>query len=212
MNRIRFSSRYFLVALLAFAVCVLCTQIYGLFTAPTFPVMAPQPKAEYANASLSLRNSDFPNTYIGEIDVDLESPNHWVKLAWSGPKGADQNAGPFHSSPGVGDGCDCNELAESNRNGSLCTPKGEFTVAGFNDFLPHVPSCKFATWIDVSREIAFHSHTEVSQYPSSHGCVRLDPDAAQLIHNNAIAGRTKVRIDGHWTRRPVPPNFEQLKK
>src|SRR5438874_337496 len=50
----------------------------------------------------SLRNIDFPRTYISKIHVDLASPNHWVTLTWSGPNARLQPTTQYHSSPGRG--------------------------------------------------------------------------------------------------------------
>ncbi len=153
----------------------------------------------------SLRNSDYPNTFISAIQVDLTSPNHWVRLSWTGPQAASQPTGPYHSSPGRGTGTNnCDDAVESNRDGSNCTPKGVKTVEGFSDFLPSHPACKFVTWFQRAREIAFHSHSDVPNYPASHGCVRLDVATAQLIHDNAKSGSTTVSVTGVWTR---PPRF-----
>ncbi|MDZ4658731.1 MAG: hypothetical protein SH868_14240 [Bythopirellula sp.] len=159
--------------------------------------------AEDGWAALSLRLNDYPETYIASIQVDLTSPKQSVRLNWLGPNAAEQNSGPFHSSPGVGVGGDCNEYEESRRTDSCCTPKGEWEVAGFNDYLPSVPECKHVTWFHIPREVALHSHPDVPAYPASHGCVRLESFPAQLIHNNSIAGKTKVIVDGTWTS---PPN------
>src|SRR6188472_3399196 len=72
-----------------------------------------------------VRNSDFPNTYISSIHLDLTSPNSNVTLTWAGPNAIKQDAGPFHSSPGAGWGTnDCNDPIESNCLDSQCTPKG----------------------------------------------------------------------------------------
>src|SRR5690349_2816188 len=74
---------------------------------------------------MSLRNADYPSTFIQTINVDLTSPNHWVRLEWAGAHAKEQQAGPFHSSPGAGAGTnDCNDTFESNCLGSDCTPKG----------------------------------------------------------------------------------------
>lgn len=149
---------------------------------------------------LSMRNSDFPATYISAIQVDLTSPHHWVTVEWDGPRALDQVTGPFHSSPGMGlRNNDCNDPIESNRYGSECTPKGTKMVEAFSDCLPSFIRCKYVTWIDLPREIAFHSHSDIPDYPASHGCIRLNESTAQLIHNNAIAGKTKVTVDGTWT-------------
>jgi hypothetical protein len=77
---------------------------------------------------------------------------------------------------------------------SVCTPKGVWMVEGFGDFMPSAQGCKFVTWFHSSREIALHSHADVPDYPASRGCVRLSQHAAQLIHNNAVAGRTRVIV------------------
>jgi hypothetical protein len=157
--------------------------------------------AGFNQADLSLRVGDYPQTYISRIDIDLTGPQHYVRLSWSGPLAHQQEQGPFHSSPGRGWGeNNCDEFAESNRNGSLCTPKGSFRVEGFNDCLPSLPKCRFVTWFNLPREIALHSHWDLPTYPASHGCVRLDSHAAQLVHNNSIFGKTQVIVDGTWTR------------
>lgn len=156
---------------------------------------------EASNADMSLRNDDYPHTYIESIHVDLTSPHHWVTLTWTGPRADRQETGPFHSSPGRGLGYnDCDNTDESTRNGSNCTPKGENVVEGFSDYLPTYPRCKFVTWFNKSRQIAFHSHWQVPYYPASHGCVRLPAHAAQLIHNNSRIGETRVIVDGTWSR------------
>ena len=161
----------------------------------------PADPAGAGNADMSLRNPDYPNTFIESIHVDLASPRHWVRLTWTGPDADRQEAGPFRSSPGRGLGRNnCDNFSESNRDGSNCTPKGEHVVDGFSDYLPSVPRCKFVTWFQMPRQIAFHSHWIVPSSPASHGCVRLDVHAAQLIHNNAVMGQTKVTVEGTWTR------------
>jgi len=160
----------------------------------------PDPR-DRSNADLSQRNADFPRTYIESIHVDLTSPHHWVRLQWTGPEADLQEIGPFRSSPGSGLGHNnCDDTEESQRNGSNCTPKGENVVEGFSDYLPSVPRCEFVTWFHLARQIAFHSHWQVPHRPASHGCVRLNMHAAQLIHNNARIGRTRVLVDGTWSR------------
>jgi hypothetical protein len=161
----------------------------------------PQKIADESDADMSLRNLDFPNTYIESVHVDLTNPHHWVRLSWAGPEANRQETGPFRSSPGAGLGRnDCDDIDESMRNGSNCTPKGENIVEGFSDYLPSVPRCKFVTWFNYARQIAFHSHWQVPRFPASHGCVRLDRHAAQLIHNNSKAGETRVFVNGTWSR------------
>jgi len=149
----------------------------------------------------SQRNGDFPNTYISRIHLDLTSPNHWVRLTWAGPRARSQDVGPFRSSPGRGSGTnDCNDPVESNCPGSNCTPKGVRMVEGFADHLADTPQYhRYVTWIDKRRAIGFHSCASVEPYPASAGCVRLEPYAARLIHDNAIEGVTEIVIDGTWT-------------
>lgn len=152
-------------------------------------------------ADKSLRNPDFPRTYISAIHVDLTSPHHWVELTWAGPEADKMETGPFHSSPGAGLRYNnCDDPDESNRSGSNCTPKGTFPVQGFSDHLPSYPRCQFVTWFNIPRAVAFHSHWQVPRYPASHGCVRLDRHAAQLIHNNSLAETTQVTVGGTWKR------------
>jgi hypothetical protein len=147
----------------------------------------------------SERNEDFPNTFISRIHLDLTSPNHWVRLTWAGPRAAHQDIGPFRSSPGTGAGNDCNDVVESNCPGSQCTPKGVRKVEGFADYLKDTPEHRYVTWIDQVRQIGFHSCPSVEPYPTSAGCVRLEPYAARLIHDNSIKGKTEIVIDGTWT-------------
>jgi hypothetical protein len=156
--------------------------------------------AQTSTTDTSLRNADYPRTYISAIKVDLASPEHAVRLAWTGPQAASQETGPFHSSPGRGLGTNnCDDPEESNRQDSNCTPKGVFRVQGFSNTMPTYAHCKFVTWFLLTRGIAFHSYPGVADYPASHGCVRLDEHAAQLIHNNTKIGATEVTVGGHWT-------------
>jgi hypothetical protein len=169
---------------------------------PIDPQLTPGERLTFdqtAPSDTSLRNADFPRTYISSIRVDLTSPNHWVRLTWSGPDADSQETGPFHSSPGRGLGNnDCDDVDESNRDGSNCTPKGTMQVQGFSESMPMYSHCRHVTWFQIARGIAFHYYPTVPNYPASHGCVRLDAHAAQLIHNNAKIGATEVVVDGKW--------------
>jgi hypothetical protein len=150
---------------------------------------------------VSLRNNDFPNTYIKLIHVDLSVPNCLVELVWNGRNAAQEKTGPFKSSPGAGWGSnDCNDPVESNCLDSRCTPKGARKVEGFGDCLKDHPESRYVTFIDIQRRIGFHSAATVPAYPASHGCVRLEPYAARLIHDNSIEGKTEILIDGTWSR------------
>ncbi|MCI0332054.1 MAG: hypothetical protein L0228_02360 [Planctomycetes bacterium] len=174
--------RQWIEALLAAALGALSVQLY-LARAPAYPTHSEMMlKAEQGDADMSLRNSGFPNTFISTIHLDLTSPNHSVRLVWSGPQATSQDTGPYHSSPGRGNGdCDCNDLAESLRNKSNCTPKGTRTVEAFSDYMGSATAFKFVTWFHANREIAFHSHPQVPDHPASLGCVRLNEHAAPVV-------------------------------
>jgi len=149
-----------------------------------------------------LRNSDFPNTYIEQISVRLDDPDHSVTLTWTGPQAAAQETGPFRSSPGAGlKGLNCDDVAISRRSGSKCTPKGTFVVSGFQQRLNSDARATYVTWFVRERGVALHYFPSVPKYPASHGCVRLEaPRVAQLIQSNCRADLTKVVIDGVWTK------------
>ena len=147
----------------------------------------------------SLRNPDFPRTYISNIHVDLTSPDHSVTLTWAGPQADRHPPTKYHSSPGRGLGYNnCDDPDESCRVNSNCTPKGTMRVQGFSNSMVGSPEVRFVTWFDTKRGIALHYYPFVPNYPASHGCVRLDAHAGQLIHNNSKIGETEVVIDGKW--------------
>ncbi len=148
------------------------------------------------------RNSDFPNTYIAQISVRLEDPDHPVTLSWTGPNAGAQETGPFRSSPGAGlRGLNCDIVATSRRSGSTCTPKGTFAVTGFAAHLNSHHEATEVTWFVPARGIALHYYPSVPKYAASHGCVRLElRRVAQLIQNNSRAGVTNVVVDGTWTK------------
>jgi hypothetical protein len=148
----------------------------------------------------SLRNADFPRTYISKIHVDLTSPNQWVTLTWAGPQANLHPPTQYHSSPGRGLGNNnCDDPTESCRVDSNCTPKGTMKVQAFSNSMEGSPEVRFVTWFDTKRGIALHFYPNVPYYPASHGCVRLEAYAGQLIHNNSKIGETEVVIDGKWT-------------
>ncbi|WP_428307979.1 M15 family metallopeptidase [Lacipirellula sp.] len=159
------------------------------------------PVADAPITDAPLRNPGYPETYIQSVQVDLSSPDHFVKLTWAGPNAASQRSGPFRSSPGKGLGDNnCDDLGESNRVGSQCTPKGVFVVEGFSDSLATNSNAKFVTWLDMRRGVALHYFPTVPPYPASAGCIRTTVDGAQLIHDNSIVGKTLVEVGGRWTR------------
>jgi len=161
-----------------------------------------KPQAAVESAAPPLRNSDFPNTYIKQISVQLDDPDHTVTLTWTGPQGAAQETGPFRSSPGAGlKGLNCDDAATSVRSGSKCTPKGTFVVSGFQDHLNSDSRATDVTWFVRARGIALHYFPSVPKYPGSHGCVRLEEKrVAQLIQSNSRIDLTNVVVDGVWTK------------
>jgi hypothetical protein len=154
------------------------------------------------SAAHPLRNSDFPATYIKQISVKLDDPDHPVTLTWTGPQAASQESGPFRSSPGAGlKGLNCDDTATSQRSGSKCTPKGTFGVSGFQDSLNSDSRATWVTWFLRARGIALHYFPSVPKSAASHGCVRLElKRVAQLIQSNSRIDLTSVVIDGTWTK------------
>ena len=154
------------------------------------------------SAAHPLRNGDFPETYIKQISVKLDDPDHPVTLTWTGPQAAAQDSGPFRSSPGAGlKGLNCEDTATSRRSGSKCTPKGTFAVSGFQDSLNSDSRATYVTWFVRERGIALHYFPSVPKSAASHGCVRLElKSVAQLIQSNSRIDLTSVVVDGTWTK------------
>jgi hypothetical protein len=165
---------------------------------------AMQPAPATVSAASSLRNSDFPTTYISQISVRLDDPDHTVALTWTGPQAVEQETGPFRSSPGAGlKGLNCDDTATSRRSGSKCTPKGAFVVSGFQGHLNSDSRATYVTWFVRARGIGLHYFPSVPKYPASHGCVRLESErVAQLIQSNSRVDLTNVVIDATWTKPP----------
>ena len=87
------------------------------------------------------RNDDFPQTYIQQISVSLDDPDHSLTLTWTGPNADSQETGPFRTSPGAGlRGLNCDDESTSRRSGSKCTPKGIYPVQGFQRRLIAIPA------------------------------------------------------------------------
>ncbi len=166
----------------------------------------PQAGALAARATATVagpqRNADFPNTYISQIHVSLNDPDHEMTLTWTGPKAAAQETGPFRTSPGAGVmGVNCDITATSRRSGSNCTPKGTRAVEGFAAHLNSDARAVFVTWFQRSRGIALHYFPSVPRFAASHGCVRIEVKRiAQLVQANSRIGLTQVTVDGTWTK------------
>jgi hypothetical protein len=155
-----------------------------------------------AGATHPLPNDDFPQTFIQKISVSLDDPDHWLTLTWTGPNSDSQETGPFRTSPGAGlSGLNCDDEATSRRSGSKCTPKGTYSVQGFQRRLNSDSRAIYVTWFMQRRGIALHYFPSVPQYAASHGCVRLESEhVARLIQNNARVGETQVVVSGTWTK------------
>ena len=89
-----------------------------------------------ADPSHPFRNDDFPQTYIQQISVSLDDPDHSLTLTWTGPKADSQETGPFRTSPGAGlKGLNCDNDSTSRRSGSKCTRKERVQWKAFNEDL-----------------------------------------------------------------------------
>ncbi len=155
-------------------------------------------------AAHPLRNDDFSRTYIKQISVSLDDPNHWLTLTWTGPKADSQETGPFRTSPGAGlRGFNCDHDTTSRRSGSKCTPKGTYPVQGFQRRLNSDSRATYVTWFMQRRGIALHYFPIVPRYAASHGCVRIQSvHVAQLIQDNSLVDDTRVIVAGTWTKPP----------
>jgi peptidoglycan hydrolase-like protein with peptidoglycan-binding domain len=155
-----------------------------------------------ADASHPFRNDDFPQTYIQQINVSLDDPDHSLTLTWVGPNADGQQTGPFRTSPGAGlKGLNCDDEATSRRSGSKCTPKGTRPVQGFARRLNSDSRATYVTWFMQSRGIALHYFPSVPEYAASHGCVRIESvDVARLIQDNSLVDDTEVVVSGTWTK------------
>src|SRR5436309_11429248 len=149
-----------------------------------------------------LPNDD--STYIKEISVSLDDPDHWLTLTWTGPNADSQETGPFRTSPGAGlRGLNCDDEATSRRSGSKCTPKGTYPVQGFQRRLNSDSRATYVTWFMQRRGVALHYFLIVPDYAASHGCVRLESEhVARLIQNNSRVNETQVVVSGTWTKPP----------
>jgi len=161
-----------------------------------------QAGAPAADPSHPFRNDDFPQTYIQQISVRLDDPDHSLTLTWTGPKADSQQTGPFRTSPGAGlKGLNCDDDATSSGSGSKCTPKGTHPVQGFQRRLNSDSRATYVTWFVQRRGIALHYFPIVPAYAASHGCVRLESvDVARLIQDNSIVDDTEVVVSGTWTK------------
>jgi len=169
---------------------------------PTWQAL--QQAGQVADPSHPFRNDDFPQTYIQQVSVSLDDPDHSLTLTWTGPNAGSQETGPFRTSPGAGlKGLNCDDDATSKRSGSKCTPKGTYPVQGFAPRLNSDSRATYVTWFKQSRGIALHYFPSVPEYAASHGCVRIElVNVARLIQDNVIVDDTEVVVRGTWTKPP----------
>src|SRR6201993_169774 len=163
----------------------------------TWPAL-PQAGRPAGEPAPPFRSDDFPQTYIQQISVNLDDPDHSLTLTWTGPKADSQKTGPFRTSPGAGlKGLNCDDDATSRRSGSKCTPKGTYPVQGFQRRLNSDSRATYVTWFVQSRGVALHYFPSVPEYAASHGCVRIElVDVARLVQDNAIVDDTQVVVSG----------------
>ena len=164
---------------------------------PTKALAQPQTLAAH-----TLRNDDFPQTYIQKISVSPNDSDHWLTLTWTGPKSDGQETGLFRTMTGAGlKGLNCDDEATSRRSGSKCTPKGTYSAQGFQQRLNSDSRATFVTWFMQSRSIALHYFPIVPTHAASHGCVRIESvHVAQLIHDNSLVDNTQVVVSGTWAK------------
>ena len=142
-----------------------------------------------------MNNNPMTETYISKVIVNLWKQE--VTLEWTGSNAAAQEKGPFHCTPGAGiSGVNCDDVTTSQRGGTDCTPKGEFSVLGHDRHFSKYPEAEWVTrFQDASRGIALHYYPRVPEYPSSHGCVRIGSlEAAKRIYDNTKIGKSKVKV------------------
>ncbi|MEM9927529.1 MAG: peptidoglycan-binding protein [Cyanobacteria bacterium P01_D01_bin.50] len=142
-------------------------------------------------------------TYISKVIVDLWKQE--VTLEWTGANAAAKQKGPFHCTPGEGiSSFNCDDVSTSQKSGTNCTPKGDFSVIRHESSFSEFPAAKWVTrFQDDYRGIALHYYPTVPEYPDSSGCVRIKSlDAAKLIHDN-----TKPRISIVSVREELRPKY-----
>ncbi len=154
-------------------------------------------------------NIDFPNTRLTRVTIDLTSAT--LSLAWHNPTGLLLPTGPYRISAGAGCCCvDCNDETVSRTSESLCTPKGTFFVNGKGYVLSNTSWAHNPTYFSRAG-IAIHAGP-LPPYPASHGCVRTEEEASEIIHDNAVYSatyaanlshslperRTEIVVQGTW--------------
>jgi hypothetical protein len=147
-------------------------------------------------------------TYISAIAVNINpAGNSTVSLSWANSQmstGTLQTS--LTASPGAGNcSTDCSVQANSQKDGSHCTPLGGFTIQGYDCHLPGDSKAKYVSWFHRDRGIAFHYY-DVPSFPASHGCVRMSSaeNGAEWIYDNSLAGVTQVTVTRDPAAGPGP--------
>ena len=144
---------------------------------------------------------DTSGTYIHSIEVTIKANGtstaslHWANM---GNSPGYVLPATLDTSPGAGTcAVDCSDVAQSQQNGSHCTPLSPptYTVQGFSSHLASYPTATFVTWYHYDRGIAFH-YFNVPAFPASHGCTRMDhgQGGAEWIYDNSLPGITTVTV------------------
>ena len=121
-----------------------------------------------SDPSHPFRNDDFPQTYIQQISVSLDDPDHSLTLTWTGPKADSQEAGPFRTSPGAGlKGLNCDDDATSRRSVQNVLRKERVQWKASNEGLTANLVLRTCTWFMQSRGIALHYFPSVPESAAS---------------------------------------------
>jgi len=169
-----------------------------------------KPKQVCGRASTQV--SDFPKTYINRISIDLSRHKNGMQIHWNQSTRKTRSLpSRFPISPGAGlcKLC-CNEVATSQTQNSLCTPKGNSEINRYACQLSSPSWAKNTSYFELgdSRSgIAIHSgkNGHVPSFPASHGCVRTDNQGSAVAWDNSSArsirekpAPTKVQVSGTW--------------
>ena len=154
--------------------------------------------------------SDFPKTYIKQIDIDLGNHASGMSLTWNRATSETKKLPrTFKISPGAGlcSVC-CNDTAASRKGGSLCTPKGTSKINRYACRLGSTAWARDASYFeggDSRGGVAIHTGKRgyVPVFPASHGCIRTTNKGAAVVLDNSANGtgekvQTAVVVSGTW--------------
>ena len=157
----------------------------------------------------SRENINFPSTYISNVNVDLTGQT--LSLVWANAGGLTLPTGPFEISAGAGKCCmNCDDETTSQTEGSLCTPKGTWRVHNKSCVLSDTAWARNPTYFSRAG-IAIHAGPRPG-FPASHGCVRTEEPASEIIHDNTVYSaryaadearglpdrRSQISVTGTW--------------